>query len=209
MPLLSKLQFGSALVYSVRGESEVSQRSKKVCHAIKRGQEATLRRAVEHILERFDDTSLHNMLGSDVILVPTPRSALRVPGGLWVPERIAELLVEEGLGRDVIPCLERHNKVSKAARQSSGERPTAEQHFETIGVSAQLTLAERVTLIDDVVTQGATLLGAASRLATDTGYAPCAFALIRTMSSGDVDAIVSPCVGEITLDTSGRTWRRP
>ncbi len=59
--------------------------------------------------------------------------------------------------------------------------------------------AGRVTLVDDVVTKGRTLLAAASRVREVLPRAEVsAFALVRTMNLVlDIERIVEPCVGRI------------
>jgi hypothetical protein len=209
MRLLSELTFGAYLVYSPRGQSPISQRSRKIRDAIKRGDERTLKGVVDHLATNLAASGLDAVLGPDVTLVPSPGSAPLLEHGLWVPNQIAHLLVRAGLGREVVPCLARSTSVPKSAFQPADQRPTAQRHFETIEASTQLLLSMNpVTLIDDVITKGSTFLGAASRLAASKGCAPRAFALLRTMSSGDVEKLVDPCVGKIRDGYYG-TYRRP
>jgi predicted amidophosphoribosyltransferase len=120
-------------------------------------------------------------------------------GGFWGPKWIAEGLVAAGLGREVLPCLVRTSPVPKSAFQAPADRPDAQTHFETIEVSELPLVDERITLVDDFVTKGNTLLGAASRLATVlSSEKPSAFALVRTMGLQlDVERVVDPCVGTI------------
>jgi predicted amidophosphoribosyltransferase len=119
-------------------------------------------------------------------------------------------MVEMGIGAVVSTCLERTVAVPKAAFVSGEERPTAERHFETIAVRRRLGEFRRVVIVDDVVTRGATLLGAASRLlevypAVDVR----GFAAIRTISDpADFQAIVDPVLGRIEF-RDGETYRRP
>jgi hypothetical protein len=68
----------------------------------------------------------------------------------------------------------------------------------------------RFLLVDDVVTRGATFLGAASRLREsfpDTEIR--AFALVRTESQGELNAIRDPAEGWIESVPGGGTQRRP
>ncbi len=105
--LISELPFGSYLVYSPRGTSDVSVRSQKFRDAIKAGDDRVLARVVQHILAGFGNTPLAAVLGPDVVLVPAPRSGLLLAGSLWPSRLIAQALVAAGLGRQVLPCLER------------------------------------------------------------------------------------------------------
>jgi hypothetical protein len=58
----------------------------------------------------------------------------------------------------------------------------------------------RMTLVDDVVTRGRTLLAAATRLHDAFPHAQIqGFALLRTMGfAARVDRLWDPCIGEIT-----------
>jgi hypothetical protein len=177
----------------------MSQISRKVRDNVKSGRDRTLRLAVEGLAKRIDETGLAVVLGPDVILVPTPGSALRVEGGFWGPKWIADGLVSVGLGRKVLPCLVRATPVPKSAFQAPADRPDAKRHLETIEVSELPLAGERITLVDDFITKGNTLLGAASRLATVLSSGElAAFALVRTMGlQSDIEQIVDPCVGTI------------
>ena len=66
-----------------------------------------------------------------------------------------------------------------------------------------------IVLVDDVVTRGATILGAAWVLRDSMPLATLrAFAAVRTMSKQEVLAIVEPVVGRIHL-SGGRPKREP
>lgn len=210
-PLLSELQFGSYLVYSPRGRSAVSKRSREIRDAVKAGNEATLRSIVDHLKQNFEGSGLAPVLGLDVTLVPCPRSSPLVEGALWPGRLIAEELVRVGLARQVIISLERVEAVPKSAFQARGSRPNALKHYETIRASADLAATERITVVDDFLTKGNTLLGAASRLAEVYPRARlAAFAPVRTMGlQPDVAALVDPCMGRIWERYVGEADREP
>jgi hypothetical protein len=210
-PLLSELRFGSYLVYSPKGRSEVSQKSRQLRDAVKAGRVATLRNIVDHLAQRFDASGLSAVLGSDVTLVPCPRSSPLVEGALWPGRLIADELVRAGLGRQVLALVERVEAVPKSAFQARGARPNALKHYETMRATVDLGATERITLVDDFLTKGNTLLGAASRLAELYPRATLtAFAVVRTMGlQPEVDEIVSPCVGRVWERFPGEADREP
>jgi len=79
-----------------------------------------------------------------------------------------------------------------------------------MAVDVRIPAPVRILLIDDVVTRGATLLAAASRLVEAwPGIEVCAFAVVRTISNpSKFDAIYAPVVGTIAFDGE-QTRRRP
>ncbi len=86
------------------------------------------------------------------------------PDTLWVPERIANALVRRGFGARVASFLIRVNAVPKSAFSSSNERPTPNQHFQSMAMQGSLAPPDEIVLVDDIVTRGHTPIGAANRL---------------------------------------------
>lgn len=197
--LLSELVFGSLLAYSPRGRTEVSVRSRRIRDKIKAGDSELLAKAIQRLSADFAATDLSAVLGPDVILVPAPRSAPLVQGGLWPPLTIAGALVAAGFGREVRPWLTRTEAVPKSAFSRPGERPNALRHFETMIVEPELAAPTLITVVDDFLTKGNTLLGAASRIQLAYPAATvCAFALVRTLGlQPEIEKVVDPCVGMI------------
>jgi phosphoribosylpyrophosphate synthetase len=97
---------------------------------------------------------------------------------------------------------------SPVMRSSTSTRKPRD-HYESIAVTPMVVDREELCLVDDVVTKGATLLAAATRLreaypnAKIVAFALVrkivAFALVRTMGFvEDIERIVEPCIGTIT-----------
>jgi predicted amidophosphoribosyltransferase len=209
--LLSEVRFGAFLVYSPRGSSEVSQRSRGWRDAIKYDRPPGIADSVERLSKEFADTPLGEVLGSDVVLVPAPKSSPLVEGALWPAKRIADELARRGLGKEVNPCVARVVRVPKSAFAAMGERPTVKTHLESMAAETVLTRPARIAVVDDIVTKGATLLAAASLV---KGVFPDAdvrvFAMLRTMGlQPEVERIVEPCVGTIRLTVWGEADRQP
>jgi len=91
--------------------------------------------------------------------------------------------------------------IPKSAFAVTGSRPKPHEHYESIIANKLVTDRKELCLVDDVVTKGATLLAAASRLQEMYPEAKIvAFALIRTLGFvQDIDRILEPAVGTITL----------
>lgn len=141
-------------------------------------------------------------LTRDAVLVPVPRSGLHKPHALWPAHEIATALVARGFGRRVLACLRRETAVPKAATATPGNRPGARQHFDSLAVDGALDLPSSVVLVDDVVTRGASLLGAAWRLwKAREDLDVRAFAVIRTISNpATFTQILDPCQGLISWE---------
>jgi len=135
------------------------------------------------------------------LLIPTPNSSLIKTGTIWVPQRLANAMVRKGLGRIVETCLERIIALPKSATSSAANRPKAKQHSESMSVQKVFPEPDEILLVDDVITRGATLLGAANRLAEAYPKAHIrAFAAMRTISPPNVFASTyNPVIGTIEL----------
>jgi hypothetical protein len=198
--LLSEIELGTFLRYSPSGTSEVSKRSRAWRDAVKAGKPDWIGLALDHLREALEPSGLRRFLGPDVILVPVPRSApLSEPEALWPGRLICEGLIERGLGKEVLPCVERTEAVPKSAFAERGGRPTTERHLETMRIERALFAPRRITLVDDIVTIGRTILAAGSHVRAANPDAELrAFALIHTYGlTGDVEKIEMPYVGAL------------
>lgn len=110
----------------------------------------------------------------------------------------------------MLPCLERLKAVPKSAFAASGTRPKAIDHYQSIRVAKMVADRQLLCLVDDVITKGATLLAAATRLQEAYPQARVtAFALVRTLGFvDDIDQIVAPVIGTVTL-RSDEVFREP
>ena len=145
------------------------------------------------------------------ILVPVPGSTLTRPDTLWVPKILADALVRHGLGAASVPCLSRVKFVPKSATSRPEDRATPIRHYETMEAKRLLIEPKNILLVDDLVTRGATFLGAAWRIAKLYPHSRIrAFAAMRTVSDGNkFDGIMDPREGTIVPTANGRSQRRP
>ena len=139
-------------------------------------------------------------LGSRVVLVPVPGSAPAQRAD-WVGERVAWCLREVGLAADVWPVLRRRHAVRKSAFANARERPSVLEHYASFAVERSTSgeAGLMLTLVDDVITRGRTLLAAAGRLREAFPAAEIrAFALLRTLNRGEMLLqVLDPCEGEV------------
>jgi hypothetical protein len=198
--LLSELALGTYLRYSPTGTSQISRRSRDWRSAIKSGKPDWIGLALDRLKAIVEESGLDRHLGPEVTLVPVVRSApLATKDALWPGRIISERLVERGLGKEVVACLIRTEAVPKSAYSEPGGRPTAERHLETMALERQLFGAARVTVVDDIVTIGRTMLAAASHLHAALPEADLAgFGLMHTYGlTPEIDRIDAPYVGAL------------
>jgi hypothetical protein len=207
--LISWLPFATPFVYSTKGVSDVSKKSRELRDRIKSNDVRMFQQIAQHVEELAAEGKFPEFFGPDVTLVPVPGHAPLAPGAVSTAERIAQSLAARGLGV-VSPILKRATRVTKSAWARGADRPRAKQHFETMTMERSLVNPRRVVLVDDVVTRGATFFGAAMRVQSEITDAEIrAFALARAITDGEIEAIRAPVVGAIELDGVGESWRRP
>lgn len=214
---LDRLDCASLLTYSPRDGGPDAAQSRDIKTALKNGTlTGTPPSSISHQVARILAGSMARLpfapfFTPPPVLVPTPKSSLQREGDLWVPQQLSEELSAVGLGSRVAIILKRIEAIPKAATSPASQRPTAQRHFETMAAQTDLASPGSFLLVDDVVTRGATLLGAANRLrASYPGVPIKAFAAIRTVSNPlEFHAINSPAVEVIRLRADGSTLRRP
>ena len=216
----SKLPFASFLQYRPRSDDSVAVESQTVTYAIKQDKFISIGgkpiRVIPYAAERIkvalgEFPFLRKYFGPGIVLVPAPRSSSIKPGALWPALSICEALVAVGLGDHVETCLERTKGVVKAATAKSGERPGPQEHFDSISVRRQqsLQVPNALTIVDDVITRGATFLGVVPHLeAAFPGVPIRCFALVRTMSYGEILQLRDPVEGNIIYE-HGSLRREP
>ncbi len=218
--LLRELPYGALLSYASHGDSAEIQHSKDIMLRLKYdGFVQSLPSApilmsqwVAQTIQRNRSTlAFASFFQPNTLLVPTPKSSLMRQGTLWVPHRLATALVDCGLGKKVAQFLKRVRPVRKAAWSTPEKRPLPQEHYESMEVQKPLSEPSNILLIDDIITRGATLLGAASRLAEVFPSAHiCGFAVMRAITSGgDFEKEYCPILGKIFLRQEGDTLRRP
>lgn len=156
-------------------------------------------RVARRLRERNDVPFVDAFLGSDAALVPVPRSGLLRTGALWPALEIARELRAWDFGSRVLTCIERKSSVPKASMAKAEVRSKARTHFESLIIAEPLSLPAKITLIDDVVTRGAQLFGAAWAIwAVRPDVEVSAFAVVRTESeAADFRALFDPHSGRI------------
>jgi hypothetical protein len=217
---LDRLEFGSLLSYSPHGIGNLDKQSRSVTYFIKQDTYVKSPPNTQSILmsdliaqtvkRRMPELEFASIFDGHPLFVPTPSSSLKKANSLDVANRIATALGKE-LGCEVNECLKRVIPLPKSATSMAANRSKADRHFASLEVQKPLYEPKSIVLIDDVVTRGATLLGAANRLLAT--YPDCsikAFTAMRTMSNPkEFKTIEETAHGTILLTPNGGTWRKP
>jgi hypothetical protein len=204
----------------------VCEEGRSLCAHLKSADPAWLPRLAASVwLQSAGSGRFGQAFGSRVVLVPVPGSS-PAQKGVWVGERLAWCLREVGLASEVRPVLRRRYPVRKSAFAPASERPSVLQHYMSFSVVGALAvrgaagrcslLSEpasdglQLTLVDDVITRGRTLLAAARRLREAFPAARIhAFALLRTLGPDEsMREALDPCEGEVSW-VRGDARRRP
>lgn len=201
----ARLPFASCFAYSPSGGGPLGDEARLLCARLKAADPGWLPRLASRVwLEAAGRGCFAETFGARVLLIPVPRSAPE-KAGRWVGERLAWCLKELGLAGQVWPLLQRRYAVRKSAFAPAGERPSVLEHYASFAIEpislAEMPVGERprLTLVDDVITRGRTLLGAAQRLREALPAAEIrAFALLRTLGRDEaLTHLLDPCEGEV------------
>lgn len=214
---LTSLEGASLLSYSPRGVGPAADLARSWKDYLKAGMawgsppRLVSQYIADYIARNASSLPFSSFFSPSTVVVPAPKSALHREGSLWVPHQIASALIENGLGGRVGTLLRRAIPIPKVATSLTSDRPSAQRHFETMAVQRDLGPVQDILIVDDIVTRGATLLGAANRLRESyPGVAIKAFVAMRTVSNPSMfRALNEPLVWTITLQTDGSTLRRP
>ena len=211
---ISEVKFGSLLTYTPRGDLTEHYESRTVMRNLKNDVVLQSGNLMSEDIARIILRELKNYPFSDyfnenTILIPTPKSSLPQKDDLWVPQRITSVFANNGLGKNE-ECLIRETPLPRSSKVSAPNRPKAFQHYDSMRVRELLFNPKEIVLVDDVITRGATVLGAVNRLAEIFPKALIrVFAVMRTISnSDDFSKIVDPCTGTISL-VGENTFREP
>lgn len=206
----SSYKYGTFANYSPRGISDLSKRSRGTCGSIKAGRVDIIASAVPHLKDPKADILLP-FLGSDVTLVPAPRSAPLPDGALWPAKVICDVLHEHGFGKHVQTYLKRMKAVPRSSNSPAAERPLVSVHMESIEAERPFFVPDKITIVDDVLTMGRTSFACAELLRDVCPDAEIRiFAMIRTQGlQEDIERIVDPATGIIIGYPSGKTHRGP
>jgi hypothetical protein len=218
----TEIHFAASHQYAPHGTTPSSKSSKDVVRALKqdgfilRVESGEYIRVLDKMILTLSDLLPNNpflgaALNPKALLVPVPgHSPISHPSAVWPAARLCSELSTKGLGFGSEKLLERVELVPKSATANPGERPMPEDHYQSVAVK-QIPLGtfQSITLVDDVVTRGATLIGIAEKVEESFPGVPVrAFALVRTVSVGDITTMICPVEGTITY-RNGKVVREP
>lgn len=157
----------------------------------------------QSLKENVSGTPIARFFKDMPTLVPVPGSHKTDSASLWVPRILAEEMAKCGLGSKPIACLRRSKAVQKSSI-SPGNRPHPAEHYESFSVETCVDIDD-VLLVDDVITLGSTVMGAANIIRDRFPEARIrGFAAVNTVYTEKFRHVVDPKAGLIRLDAQGR-----
>lgn len=180
---------------------------------LKYGRDRLPERIAGYLWKRWNRGLFRDFFGAEVLVLPAPGHAPIRDGSSWPMQDLAIALEKYSMGQ-AHSWLRRTERVQKSAYADPGQRPTSLDHYSTIALYPDSSLfgPSRITVLDDVVTRGATLYGCVRRVRDAFPDAEVvAFAVVRTLSDvPSIDEMIDPVEkGTIRSDLAGTTSRTP
>lgn len=167
------LQVGSLYVYPHRkifGHHQSAADVRRDFFRFQRSSQNQIQRLVRDLKREITQpkSSIASIFNPAPILIPTPTSSPRYKDQKTVNVLVCEALVNEGLGSSVHELVIRQSQIAKVPPDSEqSERPSLEDHLLSLDVrepAPELLFESKAVLVDDLVTQGTTLLAVKSCL---------------------------------------------
>lgn len=224
IPCPSEIPFSSFFSYDPTQKDEIGNRAHDFVNAMKQDGFIKNKDKYERVIPLLVSTlkekqsqfpSLSQILNQNMALVPLPGHSQEKDSGTAVRTRstvaICDELVKNGLGAQVFSTLIRTQSVTKSSTAKASERPKWKEHYQTITVTERMLPMgiTSISLVDDVITRGATMVGAYLRIkeAFPSINVTC-FALIRADSGHKIVKLTNPAEGMIQI-IGEETYRRP
>jgi hypothetical protein len=218
---LTELTFGSLLAYCPNDYSERGIHARMWMARIKNdyfvteigGQKPILTSdfIAAQIKQDLDQLAFKHFFGQNVALVPIPSSSLITNDTLWVPDRLAQALQKSGLGTRQ-RLLNRTIPVNRSSKSAPKDRPSPNEHYNSLYAKKALEIPEQIVLVDDIITRGHTMMGAAWRIQEIYPDKPIfGFAAMRAVhNSVEFESWYHPVVGTVSYRPEERDCiRRP
>ena len=163
--------------------------------ALKQGRETD--RLITDLRTSLNSGHFADLFGPDVVMVPAPGHAPRRSQDQFWATLFLVNAIAQALGGEVGSYLQRRKAVNKAAYSRPEDRPTFRTHLNTIaceGPPAGLFTPQRITVVDDVITRGATLAACVYLLKQAYPSAEVrAFAVVRTLrNTTNIARVMNP-----------------
>jgi predicted amidophosphoribosyltransferase len=160
-------------------------------HQVKQSHRQTIDWATKGLAVALSDAESERVLPEECVLVPVPRTSKTDLAHAWPAREIVMALIALDLARRHSISVIRHESVPPSSRAPRGERTPPWRHRETMtALEVPGRPPPHIVLVDDVVTAGSTLCGAAWALRDRYLWAQIsAFALARTESGQTINTI--------------------
>lgn len=156
-----RFKYLTFLRYSARGTSDYAKQSRVIMGKCKNG-DATFNLHLANRIKQEGKSSFFD----NATLIPIPRSTpMNDPNSTYPTKTIAETLVRNGLGINILVCLERFKAIPKSSSQyHASTRNKISDHLDSINVVPTLIDTSTIILIDDVLTLGRTSMACVIKL---------------------------------------------
>lgn len=211
-PLASPLTIPvlSVLVYPTVNSSGLRGKARDIVnYKVKQPKMAALVSILRRV--KLNSPLFQSHLSGDAVAVPIPGSNKYTGKEQWTPYLLSQIIRSIGAASRVEVHVTRSTAIRKSSYQTADNRPTVDEHLETLTLQHSFPLAAgtKIVLVDDLVTKG-TVMTAVARmlLAEQPNLDIVGFAVARTDNNTQLNEladVVSPRIDTVT-HWSGNSW---
>lgn len=186
---------------------DYSIKSRRLVSALKGGKTQVISQIPPFINSKLPSNVIEEFLSKERVLVPVPRSTPIKTDALFPSLEICKVFHQSGWGHSINQLVKRNTTIRTSHLQTGADnRPSVEEHVNTLIVESIIPETGKITLIDDVITLGRTGMACYNKLKDVFPNLDIKFVSVLKTRNITPQTFYSSTKGSIEYYSSGKTF---